>query len=136
MTETTSRLRSTRQSAAVLRLLDEVDGFHSAQEFHAMLRERGMSVGLATVYRIMQRLVDAGEVSVVHGRGQESLYRRCGRERHYHLVCRLCHRAVEVDDAALDAWAATLAREHDFVEVDPTLEVLGLCRRCVAKEER
>ncbi|WP_240759118.1 Fur family transcriptional regulator [Phytoactinopolyspora endophytica] len=127
---------STRQSAAVLRLLDETDGFHSAQELHAMLREQGISVGLSTIYRIMQRLVDAGEVNVVHGRGHEAKYRRCEHRRHYHLICRLCHLAVEVDDATLDAWAASLAQEHGFVEVDPTLEVLGLCRQCAVQHER
>ena len=51
--------RSTRQRSAVMVLLSEVDGFHSAQELHAMLRGRGDKVGLTTVYRTLQVLADA-----------------------------------------------------------------------------
>ncbi|MFE3940255.1 transcriptional repressor, partial [Streptomyces goshikiensis] len=48
------RGRSTRQRAAVAAALDEVDEFRSAQELHDMLKHRGDSVGLTTVYRTLQ----------------------------------------------------------------------------------
>ncbi|MEV8418198.1 transcriptional repressor, partial [Streptomyces niveus] len=52
------RGRSTRQRAAVAAALDEVDEFRSAQELHDMLKHRGDSVGLTTVYRTLQSLVE------------------------------------------------------------------------------
>ena len=45
--------------------LDEVDEFRSAQDLHDMLKHRGDSVGLTTVYRTLQSLADAGEVDVL-----------------------------------------------------------------------
>ena len=54
--------RNTRQRGAVAALLDRVDGFHSAQDLHAMLREEGDRVGLTTVYRTLQAMADDGEV--------------------------------------------------------------------------
>lgn len=125
-----SRARMTRQGEAVLRVLAQVDDFHSAQELHAMLCQRGFRIGLATVYRTSQRLERAGEVSVVYARGHEAMYRRCGRERHVHLVCRRCRRTIEVAGSELDAWAARVAERYDFAEVESTLEVLGTCRPC------
>lgn len=53
------RGRSTRQRAAVAAALDEVDEFRSAQELHDVLKHRGDSVGLTTVYRTLQSLADA-----------------------------------------------------------------------------
>src|SRR2546421_12967323 len=50
--------RNTRQRDAVMGLLGEVDGFHSAQELHLMLRSKGVGVGLTTVYRTLQLLAD------------------------------------------------------------------------------
>ena len=47
------------------RILDEVDGFRSAQEVHDLLRHRGERVGLTTVYRPLQVLADSGEVDVL-----------------------------------------------------------------------
>lgn len=71
------RGRSTRQRAAVAAALDEVDEFRSAQELHDVLKHRGDSVGLTTVYRTLQSLADAGEVDVLRTTDGESVYRRC-----------------------------------------------------------
>ena len=77
-------------------LLAEMEGFHSAQDLHAMLRQRGERVGLTTVYRTLQGLADAGEIDVMRPPGGEHLYRRCSEGHHHHLVCRSCGRTVEV----------------------------------------
>ena len=60
MAETNGQTRATRQRAAVATVLDELDEFRSAQDLHALLRERGDAVGLTTVYRTLQALADAG----------------------------------------------------------------------------
>ncbi|MDQ1664051.1 MAG: Fur family transcriptional regulator, ferric uptake regulator, partial [Actinomycetota bacterium] len=45
MTDSPPQVRSTRQRAAVSAVLDELDGFRSAQDLHAMLRQRGEGIG-------------------------------------------------------------------------------------------
>mgnify|MGYP001240363927 CR=1 FL=1 len=123
-------LRNTRQRAAVSALLREVEGFHSAQELHAMLRARGEKVGLTTVYRTLQGLADSGEVDVMRPPGGEHLYRRCSEGHHHHLVCRGCGRTVEVAGPAVESWAERVAAQHGFVEVSHTLEIFGTCPDC------
>ena len=59
--------RSTRQRAAVSAMLDTLSDFRSAQEIHEALRRSGDPIGLTTVYRALQSLVDAGEVDVLVG---------------------------------------------------------------------
>jgi Fur family ferric uptake transcriptional regulator len=122
--------RNTRQRGAVSALLARVKGFHSAQELHAMLRERGERVGLTTVYRTLQALADAGEVDVMRPPGGEHLYRRCSDGHHHHLVCRSCGRTVEVLGPAVESWADRVAAHHGFVEVSHTLEIFGTCPSC------
>ena len=81
--------RQTRQRAEILDLLEDVDEFRSAQQLHEMLRARGSSVGLATVYRAVQSLSEHGDVDVLRTEDGESVYRRCEqRSHHHHLVCR------------------------------------------------
>src|SRR5690625_983129 len=85
--------RMTRQRAAVYELLEDTSGFRSAQQLHALLSDAGHSVGLATVYRTLTALAEAGEVDVLRAGDGESLFRRCVRtEHHHHLVCRECGR--------------------------------------------
>ncbi len=125
------RGRSTRQRAAVASALSEVEEFRSAQELHDMLRHRGDSVGLTTVYRTLQSLADAGEVDVLRTDDGEAVYRRChSDDHHHHLVCRRCGRAVEVEGPVVEKWAEATAAEHGFVDVGHTVEIVGTCADC------
>lgn len=125
--------RSTRQRTAVLDLLGEVDEFRSAQDLHALLRDRGAKVGLTTVYRTLQALADAERIDVMRLPGGEHLYRRCSQGHHHHLVCRSCGRTVEVAGPAVERWADKVAAEHGFIDVAHTLEIFGTCGECAGK---
>ncbi|RBM20232.1 Fur family transcriptional regulator [Streptomyces sp. PT12] len=134
--EPSVRGRSTRQRAAVAAALAEVDEFRSAQELHDMLKHRGDSVGLTTVYRTLQSLADAGEVDVLRTNDGEAVYRRCStEEHHHHLVCRSCGKAVEVAGPAVEKWADAIAAEHGFVDVDHTVEIFGTCGDCARRAQ-
>lgn len=124
-----SPVRPTRQRTAVMAALDSVDGFRSAQEIHALLEERGDKVGLATVYRTLQRLADSGDVDQLRT-GDEVTYRRCSDSHHHHLVCRECGATVEVDGPAVERWTRAVAAEHGFADVSHTLELVGTCASC------
>jgi Fur family transcriptional regulator, ferric uptake regulator len=126
-------LRNTKQRSAVSAVLAEAEGFHSAQDLHAMLRDRGERVGLTTVYRTLQGLADAGEIDVMRPPGGEHLYRRCSQGHHHHLVCRSCGRAVEVEGPAVESWADRVAAQHGFVSVSHTMEIFGTCPECAAR---
>lgn len=125
-------LRNTRQRRAVQTVLDESDAFVSAQQIHDELRTRGEKVGLSTVYRNLQALVDAAEVDALRGNDGEILYRRCSAGHHHHLVCRDCGRTVEVEGPTVERWADRVASEHGFTDVSHTLEIFGTCRDCAA----
>ena len=128
--------RSTRQRSAVAALLAEVDDFRSAQDLHDLLKQRGESVGLTTVYRALQSLADAGEVDVLRTSDGESVYRRCSTgEHHHHLVCRVCGKAVEVEGPAVEKWAEAIAAEHGYVNVAHTVEIFGTCAECAATQK-
>lgn len=129
--------RMTRQRTAVSELLADTEDFRSAQQLHEMLRERGHSVGLATVYRTMQALAEAGDVDVLRGAEGEALYRQCQRtSHHHHLVCRECGRTVEIDSASVERWAAAVGDAHDFIDVEHTAELFGTCAACAARTGR
>ena len=122
--------RNTKQRSAVSAVLAETEGFHSAQDLHAMLRDRGERVGLTTVYRTLQGLADAGEIDVMRPPGGEHLYRRCSQGHHHHLVCRSCARTIEVEGPTVERWADRIAGEHGFTDISHTLELFGLCPAC------
>lgn len=124
--------RATRQRAAITAVLDDVDGFRSAQELHELLKERGQAVGLTTVYRALQSMTESGDLDVLINADAETVYRRCEQRgrHHHHLVCRQCGLTEEVVGPTVEDWTRAVAREHGFTDIHHTLEIFGLCPRC------
>ena len=122
--------RKTRQRASVDEILGTLAEFRTAQQIHDDLRHRGDSIGLTTVYRTLQLMVDAGELDAIRTGDGETAYRRCSNGHHHHLVCRTCGRTVEVSGPAVEKWATAIAEEHGFREVSHDLEIFGTCSTC------
>jgi Fur family ferric uptake transcriptional regulator len=123
-------VRPTRQRVRVLtELMGERDDV-TAQELHDRLRAGGEKLGLATVYRTLGLLAEAGVIDSLSHRPGELCYRWCGQGHHHHLVCSSCHRVVELADCGLDPWLERISRAHGFVTTGHRLEVSGLCAAC------
>jgi Fur family ferric uptake transcriptional regulator len=127
-----TRERSTRQFQAVSDELSGSRDFRSAQDIHAAMRADGNQVGLATVYRALQSLVDAGKADILRTESGEATYRWCSETHHHHLVCRRCGRTVEVRGPGVEKWADAMAAEHGYADVSHTLELFGTCAECAA----
>ena len=120
--------RTTKQRTAILAALGRQDDFRSAQQIHEQMRADGDGVGLATIYRNLQSLAEAGVVDVLVTDDGESIYRQCeDAEHHHHLVCRRCGRTVEFQAPEMEEWTRALAAKHGFADVHHTMEVFGLC---------
>ena len=122
--------RRTRQRAAVDQILSHLEEFRTAQQIHDVLRHQGDSVGLTTVYRTLQAMVESGELDALRTDDGETAYRRCSSGHHHHLVCRSCGRTLEVSGPAVERWASAVADEHGFRDVSHDLEIFGTCGSC------
>lgn len=122
--------RQTKQRASVAAALRELTDFRSPQELHDYLRHAGHSVGLTTVYRTLQAMVESGDVDVIVRDDGESVYRQCSTTHHHHLVCRDCGATVEIVGPTVERWADAMAAEHGYRNVSHTLEIFGVCPRC------
>lgn len=128
--------RDTRQRRVLREHLAESDSFVTAQQLYDNLRAGGDKVGLATVYRTLQVMSEAGEVDTVRTVEGENIYRMCGPRHHHHLVCRNCGLTVELDGPSVEKWAARAADDHGFSEVTHVVELFGLCAACTQSSPR
>jgi len=112
--------------------------FVSAQMLHARMLITGRRIGLNTVYRALRELADAGRVDVIRDPGGAQLFQlRTGpRHRHY-LFCRTCGYSIPIDSEFVEHWASTApARSTGFVNVEHTIELVGICSECAAEPPR
>ena len=79
-----------RSNPRVLSTLERAGGFASAQEVYRLMQREGESIGLTTVYRSLQSLVNDKVVDVLRREDGEAIYRLCGEAHHHHLVCKGC----------------------------------------------
>lgn len=123
--------RMTKQRAAISELLGDTSDFKSAQQLHDLLKASGHTTGLATVYRTLQNLADAGELDVLRTADGEMLFRECERtEHHHHLVCRSCGKTIEIDGPTVEDWAHRVGASFGFTAIEHTIELFGTCANC------
>ena len=126
--------RNTWQKDAVLHTLSEAQGFVSAQDLHLTLRQHGSTIGLATVYRVLNNLVTEGKADTLTSNDGGMLYRDCSKEHHHHLVCKSCGLTVEIEALEAEYWATKVAKENGFTDVSHTIDIFGLCAKCSTKK--
>ena len=119
-----------RSNPRVLSTLERAGGFASAQEIYRLMQREGVSIGLTTVYRSLQSLVNEKIVDVLRREDGEAIYRLCGESHHHHLVCKSCGETVEIEGGAIEKWAKKVAQDHGFRDVGHTAEIYGLCKKC------
>ncbi len=125
----------TRHQRSIAEFLTGSSGFLSAQEIHSALRSAGSTVGLATVYRSVQVLADHDLLDVIRTPEGEARYRACSPGHHHHLVCRSCGLAVELEAAAVEAWAAQAGAQQGFSEITHDVELFGVCPSCIRRRQ-
>lgn len=119
-----------KSEVKVISILERVGGFASAKEIYQLLLKNGDSVGLTTIYRAVQSLVDDKMLDQLRREDGEAIYRLCGESHHHHIVCKKCGETVEIEGGAIEKWAKNMAAEYGFREVDHTAEIYGICSKC------
>lgn len=121
--------RVSPQRSSIAATVLALDAAFTAEELHQRVLELAPGVGLATVYRALGAMLDAGTVAEIGTRDGSTLFARCGREdHHHHLICNSCGAVVAIecplDEGVLHADAGdALVFSHEIV-------FRGLCGGC------
>jgi Fur family ferric uptake transcriptional regulator len=128
-----ARLRPTRQRLAIVEGLARSGKPVTAQALHARLARGVQHPGLATVYRTLQALAEAGTVRTFPAGDGEIAYKLCDPEHHHHLVCERCGAVVEIPSCEVEAWATRAARRRGFTVTSHQADIYGLCADCAGR---
>ena len=126
----------TKQQQAVLSCLSaHRDGSVTALELAEELRRQGLSVGMATVYRQLEKLEAQGrihKISTEEGACYQFCDHPCGGC--FLLKCERCGRIQHLDCHQLGPLYQHVKDEHQFI-INPRKTMLyGLCGSCAGKE--
>ena len=121
----------TAQRLVIAELLLHAPGHLSAEDVASQVKERGHKVGLATVYRTIDLLVESGLVAERDlGEGFRRFEPVREDPRHEQLLCSTCGTVEEFRDARIDEIARNVAAVRGFARERHQLIIHGVCRAC------
>lgn len=123
--------RQTVQRRAILAVLEHAPGPLTPQEVLDAARQNHASLGLATVYRNLNALEAAGNITPVYLPGESTRYEIAGRAHHHHFCCEKCQAVFELTANCPVAVLEGVTLPGGFAVTHHELTLYGTCPRCV-----
>jgi Fur family transcriptional regulator, ferric uptake regulator len=125
------RLPVTRQRDLIAHAIFTAPDHLTAAAVHQRLTRDGNRIGVATVYRTLDLLVESGLIRLHEfGDGFRRYEGATPQGSHGHLVCAECRAVEEFTNERLERMLPIIADEHHFRHRRHRVEVHGTCRDC------
>lgn len=88
-------------------------------------------VDRATVYRTVELFEKLGIVNRTwHGFKHHIELSEIFTPHHHHAVCQNCMATIKITDQSLETALTAIAKEHNFLTVGHSVELIGYCQKC------
>lgn len=127
-------LKKTSQRTLIMNKILARAGHLSAEDLFSDLKSSHPSIGLATIYRTLKVLKEAGvieEHNFVEGKAIFEL--AFPNQHHDHLVCLSCQKVLEFIDNKVEERQKEIATQHGFSLEKHTMNLFGHCSACQEK---
>lgn len=133
-------VKVTTQRVLVLEALSScADGHLTAEEIYDLVRAAYPEIGLATVYRTIQLLLELHLIDRINLDDGFVRYEigdikdKKTRHHHHHLICRQCGRVVSFQDDLLEELEEKIQKTMHFTVSDHEVKLYGYCEECRRK---
>lgn len=134
----------TKQMAQLRSYMEQTQGRHiTANDICALFKADGISVGTATVYRNLEKMVEQRLVVKYTVDGTSSAcYEYVGEDKNknesktpcYHCKCEKCGKLIHIHCSEVEEFSRHLQSHHNF-EMDSFRTVFyGICAECKSKQ--
>jgi len=130
-------LNNSVQREYVLKVLFKSETHLSAETLlNTVKEEYSITIGIATVYRILNLLEELHIVKSISINGNESkVYELDLVTHHDHMVCIKCNKIVEFFDEQLEELQEKIAISNGFTLQSHNMLLYGICKECQQNED-
>src|SRR5215208_1865869 len=115
----------------ILNVFLKQEGHLSADDLFDITRLEDQRISRATVYRTLQWMVDAGIARKVDfGEGRFRFEHSYRQPRHFHLICKTCHRSFEFLSSDIEALVEEVSAARSFTASQSVVQIYGTCEEC------
>lgn len=122
--------RSTKQKVLIEEVLEHDSSHPTMAELCQKIQMKDPSIGQATVYRNVNRLVSSGKIKRVSTKEGVDHYDG-ERRNHYHLVCKQCGKIVDLFDYKIPVYLKELEQTYQVCIKDYQMTFDGVCHDCL-----
>jgi Fur family ferric uptake transcriptional regulator len=125
-------LKFTKQRELILKFLYDNDGHYTPEEIYRLMKKEypEVNIGIATVYRTLTLLEDAGIAGSISFGTQGKKYELGLKKHHDHLICSQCGDIIEFFDETIEKRQEEIAKKFNFKMQDHAMKIIGLCEKC------
>ena len=134
-------LKVTSQRLMVLNILSAHGAEHlTVEEIYDLAKEESPEIGLATIYRTVQVLLELHVIEKVTFDDGFARYELNGEEtgsghRHHHAICTQCGKVYSLETDLLDTLEKQVFESLGFEVTDHEVKLYGLCSACRRKAQ-
>jgi Fur family ferric uptake transcriptional regulator len=128
-------LRMTGQRRVIARVLEMSDDHPDVEELHARAAARDPKISIATVYRTVKLLEEAGILDKLEFGDGRARYEDAERAHHDHLIDMSSGAVIEFVDPEIEALQERIADKLGYRLVGHRLELYGVPRRDVPRKD-
>lgn len=134
-------LKVTSQRLMVLNILSAHGDEHlTVEEIYDLAKEESPEIGLATIYRTVQVLLELHVIEKVTFDDGFARYKLNGEEtgsghRHHHAICTQCGKVYSLETDLLDTLEKQVFESLGFEVTDHEVKLYGLCSACRRKAQ-
>ena len=124
------------QREQILDIFLKTEKHPTINDLYDLVRKKHPQIGLATVYRTMKIICDAGLARETDFGGNIRRFEHKYKHQHHdHLVCLKCGRIIEVLSPEIEKLQENLAKKHRFKVARHRMEIFGTCSKCKGREK-
>lgn len=129
-------LNNSAQREYVLQILFECSSHLSAEQIQMKVRDiHNVSIGIATVYRIVSLLEDLKIISSISIVGSDSKVYELNLVLHHdHIICIDCKKIVEFENNKIEKLQESVAKDNNFILQTHNMILYGICQECQENE--
>jgi Fur family transcriptional regulator, ferric uptake regulator len=120
--------RRTLQRDTIAGVIRAADGPLTVQEILERAQRSVPGLGIATVYRTLKLLLEAGRLQTVILPSGDTRYEQSGLGHHHHFHCRTCDEVFDLDACPVQVPQGSY--EGGYIVEDHELTLYGLCPAC------
>jgi len=122
-------LTLTSQRRIILQSLRGREDHPTAEQVYDSVRHRLPGLSRATVYRVLDVLVQAGALRKLFHPGAVVRFDPV-TDRHHHLVCQICGTLLDIEASAVPGIRFRELQQPGFTITDYTVNFIGICSTC------